>query len=86
MKLDVGLSVIRSVAFGPDGRRLAVAGRQRVLIWDVASSDTKVVTLRGHSHVVTGVAFNPDGKMLATGATDGRIIVMRCVTKNAGRR
>jgi WD40 repeat protein len=65
---------IRSVAFSPDGKRFAVAGRYEgphftVQIHDV---ETQRVTgrLSGHADTVYRVVFRDDGKQLATVSAD----------------
>jgi WD40 repeat protein len=63
---------VSKVAFHPDGKRLAVAGSERVEIWDIATR-VKVREVRGHSRWVYTVAFSPDGKWLATGGWDRTI-------------
>jgi WD40 repeat protein len=58
------------VAFSPDGKRLASAGRdQTVKVWDVASGQ-ETLTLKGHTDWVTSVAFSPDGMRLASASYD----------------
>ncbi len=67
---------IYSVAFSPDGKRLAsgsgtlnatkqdlVAGE--VKVWD-AQTGQEILTLKGYKHHVNSVAFSPDGKRLAS--------------------
>jgi WD40 repeat protein len=52
----------RSVAFGPDGNRLAINGK----VWD-ALYGKELLTLQGLTSQVNSVAFSPDGKRLAGG-------------------
>ncbi len=63
-------SDVSSVAFSPDGRRLAtgIYGRA-VQLWDAATGQ-ELLTLKGHSDSVQSVAFSPDGRRLATGSRD----------------
>jgi WD40 repeat protein len=62
-----------SVAFSPDGRRLATASRESTAkVWDTASGK-ELLTLRGHAGHVDSVAFSPDGKRLATAGADGTV-------------
>jgi WD40 repeat protein len=63
---------VNSLAFHPDGRRLAVAGSELVEVWEVVAR-TRVHELRGHSNWVYRVAFSPDGKWLASGGWDNTI-------------
>jgi WD40 repeat protein len=61
---------VRSVAYSPDGTRLASASLDRtVKVWDVTSG-TEVATLRGHTGQVQSVAYSPDGTRLASAAED----------------
>src|SRR2546430_15179981 len=61
---------LNSVAFSPDGKKLAWSGwSETVKLWDVGSK-TDPVSLSDHSHWVWCVAFSPDGKTLATGSED----------------
>ena len=51
---------LSSVAFSPDGKRIATgSGDQTVRVWD-AETGTEKLALKGH--VVTSVAFSPDGQ------------------------
>jgi eukaryotic-like serine/threonine-protein kinase len=61
---------IRSVAFSPDGRRLASAGgiygkTGEVKVWDVATG-REILGLRGHKDLASCVAFSPAGRRLAS--------------------
>jgi WD40 repeat protein len=63
---------VNAVAFDREGHRLALAGFERIEIWDV---DTRalVKSLTGHTKWVYCVAFRPDGKRLASGGWDNTI-------------
>lgn len=74
-------STIRTTAFSPDGKLLAVGGGKGIhrkpndppsaelSVWDVTTR-TKRVTLEGHTDSIWTVAFSPDGKTLASGSFD----------------
>jgi hypothetical protein len=66
---------VYSVAFSPDGKRLASASRdETVILWDV-DSRKPLATLEGHKDAVYGVAFSPDGKRLASASKDKTVIL-----------
>jgi WD40 repeat protein/tRNA A-37 threonylcarbamoyl transferase component Bud32 len=61
-----------SVAFSPDGNRLATASEQRVKVWDAVGGQ-ELRTLQGHTGIIASVAFNHDGTLLASGSFDRMI-------------
>lgn len=62
-----------TVAWSPDGTRMASAGISReVWIWDATSGRTYTI-LRQHAVGVGMVAWSPDGTRLAAGGEDGVI-------------
>ncbi|XXT23222.1 pentapeptide repeat-containing protein [Sorangium sp. So ce429] len=64
---------INGIAWAPDGKRLASAGSDDVvLIWD-AGTAKELVRLDGHSNRVRAVAWHPDGKRLASAGGDNTV-------------
>jgi serine/threonine protein kinase len=62
-----------SVAFDPDGKRLASGSADgEVRVWDAASGEP-VAAFKGHSGRVLALAFTPGGTGLASGAADGTV-------------
>ncbi len=66
-------SSVNSVAFSPDGSRLASGGDDgTVRVWDVGSG-AEIRVLEGHGDSVSSVAFSPDGSRLASGGVGGKV-------------
>ena len=68
------LGYVYSIAFSPDGKRVASGsdGDNTIRLWDT-STGTELLTIKGHSDRVSSVAFSPDGKRLASGSYDKNI-------------
>jgi WD40 repeat protein/predicted Ser/Thr protein kinase len=62
-----------SLAFSPDGSRVATAGEDGVTrVWN-STTGAKVAECRGHRSKVLHVSFRPDGKRLLTTSADGTV-------------
>jgi WD40 repeat protein/serine/threonine protein kinase len=61
---------VESVAYSPDGARLASASSdQTVKVWDAATG-REMLTLKGHTDGVESVAFSTDGRRIASAGWD----------------
>jgi WD40 repeat protein len=60
-----------SLAFSPDGLRLATGGCEdpTIKIWDVLTGQ-ETLTLRGHHETIFGLSFSPDGHRLFSASAD----------------
>src|SRR5262249_41140610 len=73
-------SGIFTVAFSPDGTRLAAAGGDAMVwLWDLRTGE-KIRTFAGHGDVIRGVAFSPDGARLASAGADHTVMVWEAAT------
>ncbi len=66
---------VLSVAFSPDGQKLASgSGDTTVRTWDI-NTECPMHTLEGHKGWVLYVAFSPDGQTLASAGMDHSIYI-----------
>jgi WD40 repeat protein len=67
-------NIVETVAFSPDGRRIATGCADRkVYAWDAASGKL-LAALDGHSWWIRSVSFSPDGRrLISTGDDTARI-------------
>jgi WD40 repeat protein len=63
-----------TVAFSPDGKRLAaVTFQSAVFLWDAATGE-RLTTLAGHDRPVTALTFSRDGRKLFSYGEDGKLL------------
>jgi WD40 repeat protein len=72
-KLERQNGAITTLAWSPDGRRIAVGGASpEVNLYD-ADTGVRVAACKGHAAGIYTVAFSPDGAILAAGGFDGSV-------------
>ena len=70
MQLRGHVGEVLSLAFHPDGERMASGGRDATIrIWNTQSG-MQVGLLRGHDDAVTDLAFTSDGRTLVSASED----------------
>lgn len=70
---------VKSVAWSPDSRMLAVAAGKVVQIWDTALWQMRT-TLEGHTWHINSLSFSHHGMFLASKSVDGTVRLWRCDT------
>jgi len=67
---------VNSIAFSPDGKRIASGSDDHTIrVWDADSGELIAGPSVGHTHGVSSVAFSPDGKRIASASFDCTIRV-----------
>jgi hypothetical protein len=71
--LSLHVGEVNSVAYSPDGRRIASGSSDSdVRVWD-ALTGTELAVLGGHKGYVNSVRYSPDGRRIASGSDDGTV-------------
>ncbi len=76
---DSNFAFAMAVAFSPDGKRLASAGREAIMISDVATGKT-LARYKREKAWINSLAFTPDGKTLVAGDENAKAHVWDAVT------
>jgi WD40 repeat protein len=70
------LNGVESVAFSPDGKRIASGSYDNtIFVWDAETGEIVLGPLKGHTSTVISVAFSSDGKQIVSGSRDNMIRV-----------
>jgi WD40 repeat protein len=66
---------VSTVAFSPDGTKLATADGDKILrVWDV-NTGQELSQFGGHTGLITAISFNADGNRVMSAGNDGRFLI-----------
>jgi WD40 repeat protein len=67
--------------FSKDSRKLIINTREKAEVWDTHSGK-RLITLQGHTDLITCIAFSPDNQLIATGSEDQTVKIWNATTGN----
>jgi WD40 repeat protein/DNA-binding SARP family transcriptional activator len=75
-RVDLGKDMVGSLAFSPDGNRLAIGSIQQIRLYDIHSASPTsapilISNVTAHGNVINGLNFNPGGDQLYSSSYDG---------------
>lgn len=70
---------IDSVAFSPDGTKVACGGSRAVHLWEINQSEESLILCQ-HTLSIFTLTFSPDGTILASGSEDGTVCLWNVAT------
>jgi WD40 repeat protein len=59
-----------SLAISPDGKLMAIADYDEILLWDLETQQQIGEPLSGHTGIIFSIDFSPDGLLLISGSSD----------------
>jgi WD40 repeat protein len=72
---------VRSIAFSPDGNRIASASSDRTIrVWDATTGEVVAGPFTEHASWVRSIAFSPDGQRIASASDDCTVRVWDAAT------